>query len=1055
MSDLLDILTGGKERLEEPAAAPAAAPAGAKRDPVDYVIRTVYGEADPDDTASRQAVAGVIYNRAKKRGKTYDQVVLEPDQFEPWSDPKARARMEALDPNSATYKAIAADVAPVLSGEVAVPYDHFYAPDVMKGRGQSAPNWDNGAGTKVGTQMFFALGDGGAPVLTGMLGQADPTKGDAAWAAAFGGSAKGADGKPVGGKGPATLTIANGKVAYGDTGQPIPEAQLKTIQTLDRGGWFSAEAAPGSVNFPFAQRNAGDKFQPGQYYITPDGQLKQEPGAESPGGGFGGGLGQGVGDVVLSLGRMLPGARDSQIEQALEANRLIYGASREGDTGAAFGRFTGQIAASAPLIAGSEAALGLGAAKTALAPFTEFMLGRAAGNQLIRASSLAARGAAEGGAAGALTSSASGAPVGDQIAAGALIGAPLGVAAPAAGRLVTSAARGARAMVEPFSETGRNKIVDRFLAERAAGGPTALDITEYVPGSSPTLAQATGNPGLATVERGVKALNPTPFVLQEGRNAENRLIYADALRGDAQTLAEREMARDLSTGPIRDNALQGRGPADPAPIVSMIDQALGTPAGRELGARAPLERLRGQIVREEAGLTPQQTETLTREATRLMGAESPTITRDVMARAREQTGQLFNQVAENTNIQDVDGLLTRLGEVGRSASQELPEQEIRPILAQIEAIGSTVENGQLSGQSYQALTRQGTALDRASRSANPNIRHYAQQVRDALDDALEEAATPEMRATLQRARGQWRNMKVIEGALGNPGEPLDPARLLAQVRKSSTNYAYRGGGDIGDLAEAAYQLSQPRQVLETDAVRLHGLRDEIDRVIRKGDPGSTQLAAVRDVLEDTIDRAAPGYRAFVRAHTQASMPVREQQFLQSLNLTDSRGNLTLGRVDAALKRIEAAQGRSGDIDAKAVSPETLHALHALRTDLHRSANSELGRGSGSDTTQKLATTGLLDTLSIPTALGLGVQNPIAGAAVGLGRLAYGAKNKELFNLLTERLLQPDLNTGLLGAHGRAAGLRIPGPVNQLIQDSARIGATTAGPVEANQLLQGP
>lgn len=128
---------------------------------LDKVVRTVYGEASGEGAIGRQAVAGVIANRARESGMTPTDVVLAKGQFEPWSDQAARARMEALDPNSPEYKRIAAEVAPILSGEATDPTGgatHFYAPKAQAALGRNAPSWDDGTGQDIGNHRFFSQG---------------------------------------------------------------------------------------------------------------------------------------------------------------------------------------------------------------------------------------------------------------------------------------------------------------------------------------------------------------------------------------------------------------------------------------------------------------------------------------------------------------------------------------------------------------------------------------------------------------------------------------------------------------------------------------------------------------------------------------------------------------------------------------------------------------------------------------------------------------------------------------------------------------------------------
>lgn len=129
---------------------------------VDKLVRTVWGEARGEDPLGQLGVANVVINRAKKGGKGISDVVLEPNQFEPWSNPKTRAQLEALTPESADYQRILANIAPALQGQdVTNGADHFYSPNAQAAAGRAPPAWDNGSGVDHGRHRFFNLGYGG------------------------------------------------------------------------------------------------------------------------------------------------------------------------------------------------------------------------------------------------------------------------------------------------------------------------------------------------------------------------------------------------------------------------------------------------------------------------------------------------------------------------------------------------------------------------------------------------------------------------------------------------------------------------------------------------------------------------------------------------------------------------------------------------------------------------------------------------------------------------------------------------------------------------------
>lgn len=153
---------------QQPVALPSAQPAPPPVDQlalnpdIDKLVRTVYGEARGEDPLGQLGVANVVINRAKKGGRSINDVVLEPNQFEPWGNPKTRAQLEALTPDSPDYQRILANITPALQGQdVTGGADHFYSPTAQQAAGRAPPRWDNGSGVDHGRHRFFNLGYGG------------------------------------------------------------------------------------------------------------------------------------------------------------------------------------------------------------------------------------------------------------------------------------------------------------------------------------------------------------------------------------------------------------------------------------------------------------------------------------------------------------------------------------------------------------------------------------------------------------------------------------------------------------------------------------------------------------------------------------------------------------------------------------------------------------------------------------------------------------------------------------------------------------------------------
>jgi spore germination cell wall hydrolase CwlJ-like protein len=144
----------------------------------DLMIRTIIGEAGNQGPQGQAAVANVILNRvaAGKYGKTPSDVVLAPNQFEPWST--RSKELMSYDPNSAAYKNVGDIVDMVSSGDIPDQTSgatHFLNPDIVRQRtGGSLPNWASKPIARIGQHTFYAPN---GPATAG-AGTAAPSNGD-------------------------------------------------------------------------------------------------------------------------------------------------------------------------------------------------------------------------------------------------------------------------------------------------------------------------------------------------------------------------------------------------------------------------------------------------------------------------------------------------------------------------------------------------------------------------------------------------------------------------------------------------------------------------------------------------------------------------------------------------------------------------------------------------------------------------------------------------------------------------------------------------------------
>lgn len=158
--------------------------------------------------------------------------------------------------------------------------------------------------------------------------------------------------------------------------------------------------------------------------------------------------------------------------------------------------------------------------------------------------------AAAGGIMGALQ------PVaGDESRLGnAALGAGAGAAGVAAGRALAGLYQGGKALVEPFTDAGRAKIAGRTL-QRFADDPTSIVRAagrKSVTGAVPTLAEETGDAGIARLQDAARAMDPQIGSRIGQRLADNNAARVASLQSLGGTSASRTAAEAARESASRD-----------------------------------------------------------------------------------------------------------------------------------------------------------------------------------------------------------------------------------------------------------------------------------------------------------------------------------------------------------------------------------------------------------------------------------------------------------------------------------------------------------------------
>ena len=567
---------------------------------------------------------------------------------------------------------------------------------------------------------------------------------------------------------------------------------------------------------------------------------------------LGGQLGDAAGSIALTgplaeagagvVGGTLGAAADA-LPAASLGNRL-FNAGQTLATGSGAGGFGGKLIA-----ASSSGALKGAIGNTAAGgtPGQGVVYGAALGPVGMAAVPLARGALLLGGraASGLLDSLAPGAASDAGDVAGAVPGAAPGGAQAAPQAIPTSLPKTGL----NITQKGADATADRIIAHFAQGGPTDINDNALLTASDgsatkPSLAQVTGNAGIATLERAVQAEKPQAFAQQWAGNDDVRNQVLSSLTGTPGDIDSAIAYRDATTSQARTAAFADAKPVDAQPVVDQVNQLIAQNAGRPT-VQGPLQ-------------------------------------------------QVLNQL-----------------------EVKVPDPTVDPATG-LPTPGATIE---------QAVS--------------------------------------------------------------------DPATLY-NVRKY-----------IGDI-----------------------ISPKAAGTAQDGRAAAAQLMTLKPVLDDTIESGAPGYKDYIAQYDALSQPIDGMQALQKLNLYDASGNVTLPKIDNAIKSLTAQQNAPGYKLADSITPEQMGQLVALRDNMRQAGQSNLGRSLGSNTFQNFATNSLINAAGSHAGHAVGAVLSAAGADAAVGPLGMvaaplgyaashiigniGAKSRGMvMESLTNKLLNPQAASNAL------------------------------------------
>ncbi len=739
---------------------------------IDALTRMTVGEAQGEPDAGQAAVVHVALNRlaAGTYGKSLAAVIAAPGQFESADTPASA--YYTTSPQTPAYKKAASIVQGVLAGQIPDPTNgatNFFAPVAQQAMGRAAPQWANGQPTAVigGHQFYAPQGPSNGSAL---LAPKPP-------------QITGPDGS-LGETGLPTLAYADGPSPATPQGSPQPMASSAPAQSdLDYLNSLAPKAAP-------AAQALGVAFTPPLGAATPAAAAGAATLA-SPTAAASLGSDEAYVDALAAKIAAATSSEEpvvaSTAPSATAAPPVIPGPlSNAPDDGYIAGMLKGGATAAVKGAADVPGVFGnLGNLATYLGD-----RGTEAVNKLMGGSASLEQVQAQNADARAKFSAAQ-------------QSTPLGRAA---------------AAMDPMRYMPSGQTISNALFNHMGSG-------EYVPQTTEGKAAmggveaAVGGAGLSGANAlmgGVKALAAPAGTnaLMGAAGTEISERTHDPLLGLAATAAIPAALPLVGRGL---GAMAGSTSPETAALADLARNKFGIDVNATQMSENPGVRLAGSALDNlpfsgAAGDMAAQRTAFNRAASNTIGEDAPKLTPDVMLAAKTRIGAAFDNVANNTTVKADPQFQNDLQSTLLGAHQEISADEFKPLNVIFDNIMSKVDgNGDIAGPTYQAITRTGTPLDRAVESTNPNVSHWAGQIKTALQGALQRSAAPEYQDQLAQAKAQWANLMALKplAAKSTTGD-ISPALLQGSInRGTGDSLAFGGGGDLGDLARIGQRFLKP------------------------------------------------------------------------------------------------------------------------------------------------------------------------------------------------------------------------------------------------------
>jgi hypothetical protein len=366
----------------------------------------------------------------------------------------------------------------------------------------------------------------------------------------------------------------------------------------------------------------------------------------------------------------------------------------------------------------------------------------------------------------------------------------------------TDAALNAAGVPDYQPQNGTERVVGGV--ERALGSLLGGNVAgAALKGTSSLPAQAIGK--ALTENQGQQlAAAGTGSALGEGSREMGASPAAQAALSVAGGLTPAAAA-----GSVRLAGAAARGLSDASPeAVALAQKAVD--AGIPLKASQIADSKVGKLIDSVTGQVPfsgaqkfqnTQQEAFNRAVGQTFGADSPKITSQVFAQAKQALNNEFERLTSQNNLALTPQVLQKLQAVAKNAGDYYGGDAQAVVNRAIKRVIDQSQSGVLPGKAYQSIDSE---IGRAAASGGEKSVPLG-DLREALRDAMDQSIRPEDASAWANARTQWRDLKTVEPlvAADNVEGNISPAKLLGRVTANGAGKSAMAAGRRGDLGDLA------------------------------------------------------------------------------------------------------------------------------------------------------------------------------------------------------------------------------------------------------------